>query len=367
MSDKRKIKVAQIIGNVAEGGIEMMIMNFFRHINHEEIEFHFLVPNTSLIISTNDIEKMGGKVIITPSYKHYFKYQRFLKEQFTKEKYDIVHANMNALNFIPLKVAKKCGIKVRISHCHSTSHKKEYLRHLIKECLKPYSKKYATHLFACSEKAGRWLYGNKVFNKGSVRIINNAIDFKKFSFNENIRDKVRKELNIPMDAKVVGHVGRFMKQKNHRYLIDIFEELQRKDKNTYLLLVGSGENFNMIKNLVNSKRIKNVIFAGSVENTLDYYQAMDCFCLPSLYEGLPVVGVEAQTNGLKCFFSTEITQETKLVSSTEFLDLKIGAAKWAEHIADFFNQNIVRFDAPINSEFDIATISKKLQEIYGIL
>jgi len=361
---KRKIKVAQIIGNVAEGGIEMMIMNLFRYINRSEVEFHFLVPNTSIIINKEEIEELGGRVIVTPKYNHYFKYKKFLKELFLKEKYDVVHANMNALSFIPLKVAKKCGINIRVSHCHSTSHKKEHIRHLIKELLKPFSKRYATHLFACSEKAGRWLYGDKAFNSGNVIIINNGIDFNKYKYDEGMRRKIRNGLSIPNNAKVVGHIGRFMTQKNHPYLIRIFTELLKVNSNSYLLLVGSGENLDSIKDMVTTLNINNVIFTGSVTNANDYYQAMDCFCLPSLYEGLPVVGVEAQINGLKCFFSNEITEEARLLEETEFLKLSDSPLRWATSIDNFFKKNVIRIQTSLKNDFDIKMIASKLLEVY---
>ena len=363
MSSK-KIKVAQIIASVAEGGIEMMIMNLYRNIDHDKVEFHFLVPNTSLIINAQEIESYGGKVTIVPSIKRYFKYKKALKTIFKREKYDIVHANMNALSFIPLSVAKKCSIPVRISHSHSTSHKKEGLRHIVKQLLRPFSKRYATHYFACSEKAGRWLYGDKAFDSNKVTIINNAIDFEKYSFNEDVRKEIRNSLNIGENQKVIGHIGRFMSQKNHVFLLEIFQELQKFNPNTVLLLVGNGERFDEIKNFVSNKGIKNVIFTGSVPNTSAYYQAMDCFCLPSLYEGLPVVGVEAQANGLKCFFSSEITKEAAINKQTQFLDLASGAKKWAEEINEFLIKDKLRCSSGLDNKFNIKFIADDLLRLY---
>lgn len=362
---EKKIKVAQVIGNIAEGGIEVMITNLYRNIDHEEVEFHFFVPNTSVVLNQEEIEKYGGKVFIVPSVKHIFKYQKTLKRKFKENKYDIVHVNMNALSFIPLKAAKKAGIPIRISHCHSTTNKKEHIRHLIKLVLRPFSRKDATHFFACSEFAGRWLFGNKLFNKNKVYIVNNGIDLNKFAFNEQKRDLIRKQLGISPNIKVVGHIGRFAPQKNHPYLIKIYEELSKIDSEVALLMIGSGKDLDNIKAEVENKHLKNVHFVGPISNPYDYYQAMDVFALPSLYEGLPVVGVEAQANGLKCFFSDEITREAKILDQTEYFGIKGDPAIWAEKIENYFkNRKTIRDLNNSFASFDIKAIAANMLEKY---
>ena len=361
----RKIKVAQVIGNIAEGGIEVMVTNLFRNIDHSQVEFDFFVPNTSVVLNKDEIEKYGGKVFIVPSVKHPLKYQKELKKLFLKEKYDIVHANMNTLSFLPLRVAKKANIRVRISHCHSTTNKKEHLRHIIKILLKPFAKKYATHYFACSELAGRWLFGDKTFDNGDVYIVNNGIDLQKFAFNIDVRELIRKQLNISESTKVIGHIGRFAPQKNHPYLIKIYEEISKRDEDVALLMVGTGKDLDKIKEEVKAKELKNIHFVGPISNPYDYYQAMDVFVLPSLYEGLPVVGVEAQANGLKCFFSDEITKEAKILDQTEYLGIKGSPSIWAERIESYFlNRKDVRC---MNNSFDsynIRIIASNMLETY---
>ena len=182
MVENKKIRVAQIIGKACNGGVEACIFNYFKAIDKSKVTFDFFVENTSDIINKDVIESMGGRVIITPKYTNLFKYLSFLRKKFKQEKYDIVHSNINTLSVFPLFTAWLAGIKVRIAHSHSTSNKKEHLRNLIKGILRPFSKVFATHYFACSELAGRWLFGNRTFNKGKVFVLNNAIDIDRFKF-----------------------------------------------------------------------------------------------------------------------------------------------------------------------------------------
>ena len=159
--EEKVIKVAQVIGMAVDGGTESVWMNYYRNIDKKKIQFDFLVENESKIINKKEIESMGGKIVIIPPYNNPIKYMRVLKKIFKENPYDIVHSNMNALSVFTLRAAKKAGIKVRIAHSHSTSNKKEWKKNILKNILRPFSKVYATHYLACSELAGRWLFGNK--------------------------------------------------------------------------------------------------------------------------------------------------------------------------------------------------------------
>ena len=365
MKEDKRIRVAQIVGNAENGGVEAMIMNFYRFIDHSRFVFDFFMHGNSSIVNKDEIEKYGGKVIEIPSIKRIFKYKKVLSQYFKQNQYDIIHSNINTTNFVPLGIAKRAGIKVRIAHSHSTSNKKEHIRNLIKNILRPFSKINATHFFTCSEKAGIWLFGKRLYNSGNVKLISNGIDLDNFSFNKEIRNKVRNELGFKNGEFVVGHVGRFKKQKNHEFLIKIFAELQKMNSNTGLILLGEGKRETMIKETVEKEKLCNVIFLGAVLNPFDYYNAMDCFVLPSLYEGFPVVGVEAQANGLKTFFSTDVTNEAKLLESTEYLSLKDGPQVWAQHINNFINQNRVdRSNLQLSNQFDIKSICNNIGSYY---
>lgn len=379
--EKRLIRVAQVLGMAMNGGVEACIMNYYRHIDRSRVQFDFFVEDASKIIRRDKIEEMGGKVIIIPSYKKLFQYIKVLKKFFKEGNYDIVHSNMNTLSVFSLYAAKKVGVKIRIAHSHSTSNKKEWKKNIIKNMLRPFSKIYATHYFACSELAGRWLFGNKTFDQGKVTIINNAIELERFKFNENTRKELRQELGLEKNF-VVGHIGRFMTQKNHTFLIDIFNEVQKRRPEARLLLLGDGPLYDeILKKVEDLGLTEKVIFEGVHKHPERYYQAMDCFVLPSLYEGLPVVGIEAQANGLKCYLSSEMTKETKILDTTQFLSLSEGDKAWAERISadsEAAEEAAVADGSPSNicsdrlqgyieltdSKYNIVTEAQKLNEMY---
>ena len=259
-----------------------------------------------------------------PKYQKLPQYLKSLEDLFRKNQYRIVHSNVNTLSVFPLYAAKKAGVPVRISHSHSTSNAREWKRNIIKNILRPFSKRYATDYFACSELAGRYLFGNKTFDQGKVKIIHNAIDLDKFKFDPEARKKLRKELDIDEKTIVIGHVGRFVKQKNHDFLIDVFNEYHAKTPDSKLLLIGTGPLEEKIKAKVKKLNLENsVLFLGQRNDTNKLYSVMDVFCLPSLYEGLPVVGVEAQAAGLLCIVSNKVSKETKVTENFIFLPLDI--------------------------------------------
>ena len=282
-----KIIIAHIMGKWNGGGVESVVMNYYRNIDRNKIQFHFLCDEDSTDIPYEEIEKLGGKVIVIPPYQKLFKYQKELYKIFKENKYKIVHSHINALSVFPLRIAKKAKIPVRIAHSHSTSNKKEWKKNILKMILRPLSKLYANNYFACTEYAGKWLFGKKVVERKELNVINNAIDLKKFKFNENTREDLRKELGIKEETLIIGHVGRFMKQKNHEFLIDVFEEAIKQDNNMYLILVGQGPLEDKIKEMAKEKGIEDkILFLGQRNDVNKLYQAMDIFVLPSLYEGL---------------------------------------------------------------------------------
>ena len=314
------IIVAQIMGKWLGGGVESVIMNYYRHIDRNKIQFDFICDEDSTNIPYEEIEKLGGKVILCPPYQKLPKYLKFLENLFREKQYRIVHSNISTMSVFPLYAAKKAGVPVRIAHSHSTSNPREWKKNLLKNALRPFSKKYATDYFACSELAGRYLFSDKTFNNGEVKIIRNAIDVEKFKFDPKIRKELRKELDIKDDDFVIGHLGRFVEQKNHRFLIDIFAEVKKEKANAKLVLAGQGPLMDEIKEKVKSLGLENdVFFLGQRSDSNKLYSMFDVFCLPSLYEGLPVVGVEAQANGVPCIFSNNVSKETNISGKVVFL------------------------------------------------
>ena len=333
MSENNPTRIAQVIGKWIGGGVEAVVMNYYKNIDRTKIQFDFICDEDSTNIPYEQIKSLGGKVIIIPPYQKIFKYHKELKKVLKDGHYKIVHSHINTLSVFSLWAAKSAEVPIRIAHSHSTTNKKEKKKNLLKQALRPFSKIFATDYMCCAELSGRWLFGDKEYDKGNVYLLNNAIDLKKFKYDEDIRIKKRKELKINDDILVIGHIGRFVEQKNHRFLIDIFNEIHKKNNNTLLLLAGQGPLMNEIKEKVKDLKLdKNVKFLGQRNDVNELYQVYDVFLLPSLYEGLPVVGIEAQATGNLCFLSDDMTKETKVLDSTIFMSLDNTAEEWANRI-----------------------------------
>lgn len=364
---KDKIVIAQIMGKMVGGGVEAVVMNYYKNIDRNKIQFDFICDEDSPNIPYKEIEKLGGRVILVPPYQKIKIYINELVKVLKDGNYKIVHSHINALSVFPLYAAKKAGVPIRIAHSHSTTNKAEWKKNLMKQALRPFSKMYATDYFCCSKLAGEWLFGKNTFEKGKITLINNAIDVDKFLFDKQDRKNKRKELNINDDTLVIGHIGRFVKQKNHDFLIDIFEEIYKKNNNVLLVLAGDGPDKSKIEEKVKAKGLNdNVKFLGLINDADKLYQAMDVFLLPSLYEGLPVVGVEAQASGLLCILSSAMTKETKVLETTQFISLEESAEKWAEIILDSC-QNFERKNTKTEigkNGFDITKEGKKLENKY---
>lgn len=354
MEEKKKIRVLQIVPNMRSAGIENFIMNIYRNIDLDKVQFDFLVHNEEKKDFDDEIEKMGGK-IYRLSYKddkNIFKYIHDLDTFFKEHKeYEIVHGQMQSMMPLYLYKAKKNGVPVRIAHAHN-SHYEKSMKGIVLHIFSRFSGKYATDLWACSKTAGAYLFGKREFN-----IIHNAIDMDKFQYREDVRNRIREKEGLT-DKMVVGHIGRFELQKNHEFLIDIFYEIQKLIPNAVLLCFGCGDRRPLIEEKVKKLNIEDkVFFKGVVSNTEEYYQAMDCFLLPSKYEGLPLVGVEAQISGLPCFFSSTITRELELSKNAHFIDLDLSPLDWAKFIVE--NYKVVR----TSNYFELYDLKKESERV----
>ena len=363
---KKPIKILQITGGMDMGGIENFIMNIYRNIDRDEVQFDFLIHQEEKQIFEDEIEKLGGKIYRIPSIRKsgYFKYKKNLKEFFQNHSYKIVHSHYNELSGIILKVAKNCDIKVRISHSHTSyPNYSNVLVRFFGEYLIKLLKNSSSLKFACSQRAGEWLYEKS--NK--FEVINNGIDPKEYKFNENIRKNIRNELEIKDEDILIGHVGRFSNEKNHEFIIDVFKELYSKNKNYKLILIGTGNTEEKIKNKVKELNLQKIVnFLGVRKDVNKILQAMDLFVFPSLYEGLPVTLVEAQGAGLKCFISDTVTKEIDLECGlTEFISLNRSSKEWAEIIDK--NREYIRkdtIDSLRSHGYDMTENAKNLENRY---
>lgn len=329
------IRVAQILNRMDSGGIEAVVMNYYRNIDRGKVQFDFYFAGDSEFPQREELEKMGAGIYPIPAYTKVLAYQKVLCHAFKRKKYSIVHAHLSTMSVFALFAAWRAKVPVRICHNHSTAEKSEGKRTILKYILRPWNLLFATHYFACGDKAARWMYGDKSVDSGKVTILPNAIDVNKYIYDETARIRLREELAIPQDAYVVGHVGRFMYQKNHPKLVNIFLKILEKYENVnpYLLLIGEGESMDEIKEMTAafSKRVR---FTGARKDVNKLYSVMDVFCLPSFYEGMPVVAWEAQANGLCCIFSDKVTAEAAILPGCKFLKLNDADDVWTEAVME---------------------------------
>lgn len=360
------IRVLQILGIVAGGGVEAVIMNYYEHIDRTKVQFDFIVHNDNKIDITPKVEAMGGRVYkVTPYYKNPIAFMYGIYKVIRNHHYRIVHSNMNTLSAFPLFAARLAGVPVCILHNHSTSSPGETKRNIMKYILRPFARLFANRYLACSQLAAVWMYGKDLADSGKVTVINNAIDLSKYAFHPEKRKRLRKALGLG-DEFVVGHVGRFMFQKNHAFLLDAFAAALKKKPHMVLLLIGDGPLRLKMEEKVQQLGIgAQVKFLGLRSDVQDLYNVMDLFVLPSHYEGLPVVGVEAQANGLSCLFSTAVTRETKLTKNAVFFDLSQGAERWAEKIVSCTGERNLEVEQEMREAgFDIDASVLKLEHVY---
>lgn len=359
------VLVAQLMTEMILGGIESVVMNYYRCIDKSKFQFDFIAPKGSTFPNKDEIEKLGGRIFVVPKYSHPFAYIKAVRKIFRENHYKIVHCHMNTMGIFAMYAAYKEHIPIRILHNHSMINhffsRSEFKRNILKYILRTFCKIYPSHFCACSKAAGNWMYG-KNFN---YTIFNNGINVDKFKFNPEIRESVRAELGL-QDKLVVGHIGRFCPPKNHIFLVDIFNNLLSLHDNAVLLLIGEGELLDQVKLKVKQLNIEDkVIFLGKQNDTSKYYQAMDVFCLPSRYEGLPVVAVEAQCSGLPCLFSTYVSKESKILDSTKFLSYDDTLDKWSQTMSELANnQRVDGAEQVRKCNFDMKDEAKKLELYY---
>lgn len=359
------IIIAQIMGKWLGGGVESVVMNYYREIDKTKFQFDFICDADSTNIPYQEIKRLGGRVFLIPPYQKIFAYLKALKQLFSQQKYTIVHSHINTLSLFPLSAAKSAGIKVRIAHSHSTSNPKEWQKNLLKNCLRPFSKIFATHYFACGELAGSYLFGKKTFNQGKVTVIHNAINLADFTYQPHLRKSKRQILKISPQTTVIGHIGRFEKQKNHSFLIDVFAAYHRQNPNSVLLLAGQGPLKDLILNKVHALQLENhVKFLGQVTDINQYYSVFDLFILPSLYEGLPVVGIEAQAAGLPCLLADNITREVILPTMHPVFQKDFNPTEWANTITKLLNAKTPRKSPPTTHQFNSKQSIKQLTSLY---
>lgn len=362
-------RILHVIWNLDRGGAETLMTEIYKNIDRKNLQFDFLVYGGHGVFD-REVVKLGGKIFYLKKRfsKNIFASLREIYKFFeTHAEYEIVHCHLTGTAGFILKMAKKAGVKITIAHSHIAGEGKmgiSFLRKMLYKCSRKLLVKYADYIFACSEDALTYLRGKSKYGN---KIIKNAIDVKKFKFNDLDRSTIRQKLNIDESDTVYCHIGRFAYQKNHEYLIDRFYEVHLKNPNAKLILVGKGDLQQAVLDKVRQLNLLgNVIFTGVVENTYAYLSASDVFVFPSRYEGLGIVLIEAQANGLKCIASDRVPIEADATGNVKFLPLedeKLWVEEMLDSQRDFSIVNDVR-EKVKQSGYDIHEVANELTEFY---
>ena len=356
-----QLRILHIVTYMGYGGLETMLMNYYRHIDRNIIQFDFLVHRFEKAAYDSEIESLGGRIYRLPILNPFsVNYRKALKSFFNEHnEYKIIHVHQDCMSSLILKEAKNHDIQVRIAHSHTANQNKNF-KYPIKLFYKNQIKKYATKLFACGYDAGKWM-----FKTNNFEVFKNAIDVKKYTFNIRKRKTEREKMNINDDEFVVGHVGMFRAEKNHARLLEIYAMIVKQQKSK-LILIGDGDLHDSIVEKIHELNLQNsVIMLGTQINVSDLMQAMDVFILPSKYEGLGIVGIEAQASGLQCFFSDKVPIETKITNLVKYISLDESNEYWAKCILDTKDSNRPDTSTIIqNAGYDIDIQAKLLQSFY---
>ena len=331
------IRILHVLGTTQLGGAESRIMDLYRHVDRERVQFDFLVHTGGEGFFDKEIQELGGRIFRVPRFRfyNYFSYKKAVKNFFEKNhEFRAVQGHITSTAAIYLPIAKRAGIPLIIAHARSAGVDKG-IKGVLTRLLRRNLSKKADFLFTCSELAGISVFGRKAVEAGKTVFVPNAIDCEAFEYDGLRRGKLREELGLS-GKYVIGHVGRFHYAKNHEYLLQVFAALCKKGEKEYaLLLLGEGGGMEVAEKQAEDLGISDrVLFAGNKRNVYDYYQAMDYFVYPSRFEGLPGTVVEAQVSGLRCLMSDSICTEVMATELVHAMSIQDAPERWAEYIVD---------------------------------
>lgn len=351
-------RILQVIGSLGWAGVEAVVMNYYRNIDRSNVQFDFITCSDKQERYDDEIQQMGGRIHRLPSRsRHPLAYMVALRQVIKENRYKIVHIHQNSASMaMDGIVSKMCGVPVVIGHSHNTRCNVMWQHYLFK----PFVNHVLTHRFACSEAAGKWIFGNRK----DVMVVNNAIDSKKYHFNQELRERKRSELGL-QEKFVVGFVGRLHEQKNPFRLLEVFKNLLEVKDNCQLMLIGGGNLESSLKQECIARGISDkVSFLGVRTDVSELMMAMDVFLFPSLFEGLALVVVEAQATGLTCVISENVPAPN-LTGRVKVMQLADENKKWTNALLshdDF--QRVKATDMIIKGNYDIVHEARKLHDFY---
>lgn len=363
----KRILVGFIMDGKA-GGIDRYLLNFLKKVSKEDVRIDFLTNEIDPELK-EELKKFHSNLYAIANLKHPISQYRQVCSIIKAGRYDAVYLNIStAIDCIAAIAAKHTGVKRRMIHSHSSGNDcestlKRNVFNLIHKFCRLFLYRYGTEFYGCSVKAGEWMFPKKIVNSEKFSVIHNAVDRGKYEYSVEKREEIRSELGIT-DQFVLGHVGNFCYQKNHYFLLDVFEEVHKKNPDSILLLAGDGVRFEQAKKLISEKHLEDAVKLLGRRSDADYlYQGMDAFLLPSNFEGLPIAGIEAQSAGLPCFMSDEITKESRITETCYFIPLKEGAKRWAEEILEKKTERKPATFLENADQYDLANQDKELQEL----
>ncbi len=360
------IRVLHMIGSLNIGGSQTLVMNLYKKIDRNKIQFDFIIDQPNDLYFASQVEELGGKIYVFPKFngKNFFEIKRAWKNFFNNHReYKILHSHVRSYASLYIPVAKKYGLKT-IIHSHSTSNGKG-ISSILKDILQYPLRYQADYFFGCSKDANEWLFGRRIAqNELKCKIIKNGIDISNYKYNLAIRKKYREKLNI-QDKLVIGTVGRIVAEKNPLFTAEIIFECIKKNPNAVFLWVGDGSLMTDVHKRIKDLDIeKSFIMVGSQSNVAEYLQAMDIFLFPSVYEGLGISLIEAQANGLPCICSDSIPEEAHVTNLMNKVSLNENAIVWADIV---LNTSIERKDYQqqiVDVGYDISYTAKWIQKFY---
>lgn len=361
------IRILHMIGSLEVGGSQALVINYYKAMDRSKIQFDFIVDHPDRMALAEVVRNMGARIYEMPTFrgKNYFQVKKAWNTFFSEHpEYKILHSHVRSYASVYIPIAKKHGLKT-IIHSHSTSNGKGFSS-IVKKILQYPLRYQADYLMACSNEAGRWLYGKKACLKDNYIFLPNAIDTENYRYSQETANKYREKLGL-VGKFVIGHVGRFHEAKNHMFLLDVFAGICAKRADAVLLLVGDGDLRDSIEEKIHSLNLDDhVILTGNRNDVPDLMKAMDVFVFPSKWEGLPVTVVEAQASGLPCFISDTITKDVDVSSLVKRLPI-VSSEVWVDEILNSILERLDVTPEIINAGFDVKKSSVGLDEFYHSL
>ena len=359
------IRVLQVFAALDSGGVSNFVMNLYREIDTEKIQFDFAMTAGEKTLYDDEVLSRGGRIFYFDTTKDVTtNLRRILREE---GPFQVVHSHVFFYSGLVLAEAKKAKVPIRIAHAHNahTGESRSVPRIAYERGMQMLIRANATHMLGCSEKACRYVFGDKIMKDPRAAVMPDGIDCERFAFNPQVREQVRKEYGL--EGKfVVGHVGHFNPAKNHEKILSVFDEVCRRRDDAALLLVGDGELEQDVKNRVAELNLTDcVVFAGAHKDVERFYQAMDVFLFPSRYEGFGMAMIEAQCSGLACVASNVVPQDTDVLQKSVFISLDSPDCEWAEILENCKSpENREQSVDSLKSVYDSSAASKEMTLIY---